>query len=184
MTKAEMRRAMRRRRGAVAARAEKDARICDLIAALPEFAACRCLLAYAAVGSEVSLKHLLERAKALGKTVCLPVCGENGAMEAAALGGELTPGRFGIPEPRGALVPPEALDLVLVPGLAFDRDGGRLGQGGGYYDRYLTRTRALRLGVAYADCIVPAVPRETHDLLMDALVCEAGHIRIGGRKRV
>lgn len=83
----------------------------------------------------------------------------------------LVPGRFGIPEPRDA--PEEILpdvDVVLVPGLAFDPRGGRLGWGRGYYDRALGQSRARRIGLCLAPGLVHAVPTEPHDIRMHAVV--------------
>lgn len=83
----------------------------------------------------------------------------------------LQPGRFGIPEPMDA--PETALpdvDVVLVPGLAFDRQGGRLGWGRGYYDRALGQSGAHRVGLCLAPGLVDSVPTESHDVPMDAVV--------------
>jgi len=73
--------------------------------------------------------------------------------------------RFGMLEPAADLpvVDPTTLDLVLVPGVAFDRQGGRLGFGRGYYDRFLPTTPALRVGVTYDECLAGALPCGKHD---------------------
>jgi 5-formyltetrahydrofolate cyclo-ligase len=80
--------------------------------------------------------------------------------------------RFGMLEPAADLpaVDPSTLDLVLVPGVAFDRQGGRLGFGGGYYDRFLPTTPALRVGVTYDECLADALPCGEHDQRMDWVV--------------
>lgn len=80
--------------------------------------------------------------------------------------------RFGMLEPAPDLpvVPPEVVDLVLVPGVAFDLAGGRLGFGGGYYDRFLPTTPALRVGVAHECCLADALPVDEHDQRMDWIV--------------
>ncbi len=77
--------------------------------------------------------------------------------------------RFGMLEPAADLpvVDPATLDLVLVPGVAFDRRGGRLGFGEGYYDRFLPTTPALRVGVTYDECLADALPCDEHDQRMD-----------------
>jgi len=84
----------------------------------------------------------------------------------------LTHHRLGMLEPTPDLpvVDPATLTLVLVPGVAFDRRGGRLGFGGGYYDRFLPTTPALRVGVAYDACLTDDLPRSEHDQLMDWVV--------------
>ena len=93
---------------------------------------------------------------------------------------ELTPGPFGIAEPRPSCptVAPAALDVILVPGVAFDRAGGRLGYGGGFYDRFLAACTGPRLGLAFALQLVACVPREAHDLPLAVLVTEAEVIRV------
>jgi len=77
--------------------------------------------------------------------------------------------RFGMLEPAADLptVEPAALDVVLVPGVAFDRRGGRMGFGGGFYDGFLPTTNALRVGITYDDCLVDAVPCDEHDQKME-----------------
>ena len=172
MDKRALRAEARRVRAAVGDRARRSAQICAQVQALPEFARAHCVFAYAATGSEADLFPAIEAALCAGK----------GQMDAVRLRAreDLAPGVFGILEPRGEVVPPEEIDLVLCPGLAFDRRGGRLGYGGGYYDRYLGKVHAFLLGICYTDCIVGAVPTGAHDVFMDALACETGILRIGG----
>ena len=80
--------------------------------------------------------------------------------------------RFGMLEPAPDLpaIGPATLDLVLVPGVAFDRQGGRLGFGGGYYDRFLPTTPALRVGVTYDECLADVLPCGEHDQRVDWIV--------------
>ncbi|MGD1996169.1 MAG: 5-formyltetrahydrofolate cyclo-ligase [Anaerolineae bacterium] len=87
--------------------------------------------------------------------------------------------RFGMLEPTPDLpqVDPAALDVVLTPGVAFDRQGGRLGFGGGYYDRLLLTTTALRVGVSYDQCLIDGVPCREHDQRMDWVVTPSELIR-------
>jgi 5-formyltetrahydrofolate cyclo-ligase len=77
--------------------------------------------------------------------------------------------RFGMLEPAADLptVDPAEIDVVLVPGVAFDRQGGRLGFGGGYYDRFLSTTPALRIGIAFAQCLAEQLPCGEYDQRMD-----------------
>lgn len=108
-----------------------------------------------------------------GKMLSLPrVEGDFLSMRRVTSPGELVRGRFGIFEP-----PPSATessggwDVILVPGLAFDRTGGRLGRGRGYYDRFLAaHSGVMRVGICFDEQVVPLVPREGHDLLLHALV--------------
>ena len=89
---------------------------------------------------------------------------------------QLVPGAYGLPEPGGDCpeIAPEAIDVVLVPGTAFDAGGGRIGQGGGYYDRFLPGTRAYRIGVCHDFALLGSVPMQAHDQRMDAVVCPSG----------
>ena len=87
---------------------------------------------------------------------------------------ELAPGSYGIPEPKDSarLVLPEDIDVILVPGLAFDCQGNRLGYGKGYYDQYLPQLseKALTIGVSYDECLYDNIPAEQHDICMDYIV--------------
>ncbi len=77
--------------------------------------------------------------------------------------------RFGMlePEPDLPVVDPQTISVVLTPGISFDRSGGRLGFGGGYYDRFLSTTPALRVGITYDECLTDRLPRTDQDQLMD-----------------
>ncbi|MCB9683270.1 MAG: 5-formyltetrahydrofolate cyclo-ligase [Alphaproteobacteria bacterium] len=170
-------RALRRRvRSAVAAlepaaRAAADARIADrLRAVLPSDGD---VLAYAALPDEVDLATTLAWLAAAGR-LCLPRL-DGDAMTATRVHdlSALRAGPHGILEPAGdAAATPVA---VVVPGRAFDVGGGRLGRGGGTYDRWLAaRPGALRVGVAYEAQVVDPVPMDPHDQRMHLLVTEAG----------
>jgi 5-formyltetrahydrofolate cyclo-ligase len=98
---------------------------------------------------------------------------------------DLIPGFYGIPEPRKGLAPvdPAVIDVVIVPGSAFDRAGGRIGYGGGFYDGFLRRLRpdAQRIGIGFEAQLVERVPREAHDLCVDLVVTEARTIETACR---
>lgn len=80
---------------------------------------------------------------------------------------------MGILEPAGGtVVPPEEIQFVIVPGLAFDEDGNRLGQGGGYYDRFLPQTHALRVGYCFQAQMARSLETEPHDIKMDYICTE------------
>jgi 5-formyltetrahydrofolate cyclo-ligase len=86
---------------------------------------------------------------------------------------ELKKGRFGIPEPEQPVwAAPDEIRLILVPAIAFDRAGGRLGRGGGFYDRLLPLYSAQRLGIGFSFQLLDAVPSEEHDIRMNALLTE------------
>ncbi len=135
---------------------------------------------------EVDLRALAESLRASGVTVALPVVAGRRRLAWRAFGGAdgLAHGPWGLREPAedAAPVEPARLAVVAVPGLAFGRDGSRLGYGGGFYDAALAQTPALRAGAAFAASLVDAVPSEPHDERLDAVVTEAGveWVRRGG----
>lgn len=131
------------------------------------------------MGSEVDTRPLLDALHARGHDLALPETPPRGqplVFRRWAPGDALAPGRFGTSVPAsGEAVRP---DVVLVPLLAFDRRGGRLGYGGGYYDRTLALLPgAFRLGVALAAQEVPSVPLEPHDIMLHAIATERDVIR-------
>ncbi len=141
------------------------------ILALPQYAGAGVILLYHAVGGEVETAELIRRARADGKTVCLPAIIGKGVMEARRAD-RLVPGPYGIPSPEGPVFPPESIDFLVVPGLAFDRECHRLGQGGGYYDRYLPRARGYAAGLAFEWQMVDRLPLEAHDAELDCVATE------------
>jgi len=136
----------------------------------------RVIFLYYGVGTEPDTRPIIERALAEGKTVSLPLTEKNGIMsarEVTSLEG-LLPGTFSIPEPSYDMreVTPEETDLVIVPGASFDRQGGRLGKGGGYYDRFLLKTGAVKAAVFREALLMDKVPMESHDIPVDYLVTD------------
>ena len=158
---------------------EAGRRVAEHLAAAPEYRRCRRLVAYAATPDELPLATLLALARADGKRTLLPRMLDESAMVLSSVEHveQLEPGRYGVREPpRDAPVESLGPDaLVLVPGLAFDERGGRLGRGKGVWDRALeARCDAVVFGVGFEFQIIDAVPLETHDQMLDALVTEAG----------
>ena len=159
------------------ARQAADAAICARTAALPQWQKAGRVLAYAAFGGEPDLSALLA---GCGKQVAYPICGEECSMRAAcpAPVDGWTRGAYGIRTPveaRARILPPEALDLVLVPCTAFDADCRRVGMGKGYYDRYLPQcTGAAWFGVAYEAQKVDAAAAGPLDVRLDGVITERG----------
>ena len=133
--------------------------------------------AYIATGSELSLRGLLDLALARGILLYLPRVLGATSMEFGRFHGQpLHRGKFGIAEPHGVATPLNELDAILLPLLAVDDLGQRLGQGGGYYDRILSAAPgAVRIGVAFdAQLLAQSLPTETFDQRLDALITPSG----------
>ena len=113
-----------------------------------------------------------------GKKVSLPrVSGEDLKLHYTQSAEELVEGKFGNLEPKAnAPKAPFQADFILVPGLAFDSSGGRLGRGAGYYDRLLTKFEGVRAGVCFSELLVDQVPCESHDIRMDFVLTPEGII--------
>ena len=139
----------------------------------------RHVAAYLGTAAELDTQPLLARLLRLGIALYVPKVGAAGALRFTRWrpGQALRANRYGIPEPV-ALERPPRLDLVVLPLVAFDAQGRRLGMGGGYYDRWLSRARAarrpLRVGYAFALQEVAAVPAAPHDVALDAVATERG----------
>jgi 5-formyltetrahydrofolate cyclo-ligase len=150
--------------------------------ALPEYAAAKAVMFYVDVRSEVRTRNDLELALSTGKKIVVPYC-VDGELELFHLEkmDELQIGMYKILEPREDLrsvasknVPVAELDLIMVPGVAFDRRGARMGHGKGYYDKLLEHARPDTKLVALAfECqLFPEIPVQEHDIFMDYLITE------------
>ena len=131
---------------------------------------------------EVDLRPLAEHLLWAGTTVVLPAVAGPRRLEHRPFEGAhaLVPGRWGLLEPHASArsVAPADLEVVVVPGLAFGRDGTRLGMGGGFYDAFLPQTQALRVGVAFEDALLASVPTEPHDVGVEVVVTERETVRV------
>ncbi|PLX86352.1 MAG: 5-formyltetrahydrofolate cyclo-ligase [Desulfuromonas sp.] len=133
------------------------------------------LALYCAVNNEVATEGLGRSALAAGKQVYYPrISGSTLAFGRVLSLDQLSPGCFGIPEPpEGEIVNAAAIDLILVPGVAFDLRGHRLGYGRGYYDRALKEHgSSLAIGLAYDFQLVDSLPVESHDRSLTAVITE------------
>ena len=164
------------------ARAAASAEICRRIEGLSEWSGAGTVALYAAQASEPDLGLLL---RASGKRFCFPRVQGNGLefhrCDAREL---LRAGRWELMEPHPdecLLMPASEIDLFCVPGLAFTRAGGRLGRGGGFYDRFLSGVdvRAVKVGICFHAQVVRELPLETHDHEVGLVVTEEEVIRCG-----
>jgi len=165
-------------------RDNKDREIAKRFLALPEFERAKMIMIYASMEDEIDTDRIARGALAAGREVCYPATDSKRRRLVPALVRDpvrdVVPGTFGIREPREATaVLPGQIDLVVVPGLAFDRDGNRLGRGGGYYDKFLASSglQATRCALAYECQIMERVPNSQTDEKIDMLISESGVIR-------
>ncbi|MBR3816331.1 MAG: 5-formyltetrahydrofolate cyclo-ligase [Clostridia bacterium] len=129
-------------------------------------------------GREVSTVSIAEKAFADGKMVAFPKClDRKGTMEFRFINSfsDLEEGMFGIMEPDSVCcgyAVPDSDTLIVVPALAFDMNGNRLGYGGGYYDRYLSQYDCCSVGLAYSECICNRLPTEEYDVKINCLISD------------
>ena len=178
MDKSALRAAAILRRDRLDDREQRSAAICALAMASPMYAAARAIHCYLPMRSEVDTRPLIADALAHGKRVAVPIVVPKAAELAHAwleslAADALAPGVFGTSNPRD-LQPaaPGDWDVVIVPLLAFDRRGHRLGYGKGYYDRLLAASRAASIGVGFAAQEIDALPAEAHDMALHYVITE------------
>lgn len=177
--KSELRRTLKELRACLStdARATASQRIAELAASYGPIERAQRVALYAPIADEVDTTPLFERLRARGVKLALPKTdpgvGLLSFVEVASFD-DLVPGTFGVREPRGAPIKLSAIDVVVVPGLGFDRQGGRLGYGAGYYDRTLAGYSGPTVGVCYTCQLVEALPCAVHDKRVDAVITEDG----------
>jgi 5-formyltetrahydrofolate cyclo-ligase len=180
--KRRVRNAVREARDAVPVdvREERAERAIRRFLDLPEVVRARTIMLFWSFGSEVPTGSLIERLHARGVVVALPRI-EGGALVPVpyAPGDPTTITTFGAEEPvADARIDPSTIDVVAVPGVAFDRAGRRIGYGGGYYDRFLRGLPAFAVGLVFGLQVVDQnLPAGRFDLPVDAIVTEEETIR-------
>jgi 5-formyltetrahydrofolate cyclo-ligase len=154
---------------------------CNRVMALEAFKHAGAVMLYLPMTNEIDVTGIAVRCFREGKTVCVPRVDwkrcDMLALEVDSLDDRvLEIDEHGVRTPRnGRPIPPSMIDLVLVPGLAFDQRGMRLGRGGGYYDRFLGRVKehgATTIGIAFDQQIVDVVPVASHDLAVDKVITD------------
>ncbi len=166
----------------------KSLRACHALAAQAEFRNARTVMLFLAIPGEIDTAELMRAAWRDGKTVLVPVVvWEERSMVAKAidsLDSGLVETAQGIREPVGGEAwPVEEIDLIVVPALAFDRQGNRLGRGGGFYDRFLALPgmRATLCGIAFAEQLLDEAPTGDHDVPVDMIVTDTDVLRPAAR---
>ena len=159
-----------------------SARVTDRVMAMPQYLSAKCVMWYVDVRDEARTRHALPQALSSSQKIVVPYC-VDGELELFLLESmdELELGMYKILEPRADLrdvaakkVAIEELDFVIVPGVGFDRNGGRTGHGKGYYDKLLENARPDTPLVALGfECqLFDEIPMQAHDIYMDAIVTE------------
>ena len=135
------------------------------------------ILIYLSIENEVSTWDLLDELWKLGKNVYVPRI-ENNEMNFYQISSlkELKLGKFKIMEPITSLKYENIKrDCIIVPGLLFDKEGNRLGYGGGYYDKYLANKNLYKIGICFSNFLVNKIKTEEHDIKMDLIICEVSN---------
>lgn len=180
MNKGEQRIYLKNTRKAIpkAERAAKSRLMADRLFEAEEYRVAKTLLIYISVGSEVETEAIMHHATAAGKRVAVPLCRtDTCTMEAYAIDSfdELEPGSYGIPEPKSYGRQPlskEEIDLIIVPGLGFDKRGFRMGYGKGYYDRYLRDFKGRSIGLCFEECLMDEIVHDEYDVSVHKVITE------------
>ncbi len=160
-----------------ARRADWSQKICQTIASLPVYQDASSILFFMPFGDEVDISPLLRVALGKGVLCALPRCynaKELKLFQVSNLETDLEPGRWGIREPKDCLNERTVHDfsVIIVPGVAFDRSGHRLGYGAGYYDRILAKARALTIAPAFSVQVLQDLPYGSYDVPVQIIVTQ------------
>lgn len=155
----------------------KSKRIMDKLTSMKQYQEAKTVMFYVDAKNEVQTRQAINIALAMGKRVVVPKTIKDHGLEAIEIKSldELKPGFFGIMEPQQSTgIDPKEIDFIVVPGVAFDRNGVRIGYGGGYYDHFLPKLRpdVLKTAVAFELQILNRLDPEPHDVIMDIIITE------------
>lgn len=159
----------------------KSEKICEKLFGLQEYISANTVMIYMSFGSEVQTDTLFERVLENKKRLVVPRCNADkgkSLMDGYYVSRKscLERGSYGIYEPsesRGAVIADKNdIDLVIVPGLGFDKDGYRVGYGAGYYDRYLEGYRGKTIGLCFKECVIECIFTNEHDKKVDKIITD------------
>lgn len=172
----------RKLRGEAPPTEQQSQAACSAVLQLPEYQAANTIFCFVGSGAEFDTRLILQHALDEGKRVAVPLCVGRNLMEARQIHSlkELTGvGSFGIPEPSGKapLVRPEEIDFAVIPCLACDRRGFRLGHGGGFYDRYLEDAQFAMALLCRSDRVLDRLPADAWDVPVNLVVTDQEVIR-------
>lgn len=156
---------------------EADKRIYEKVVSLDEFVKSTFIFCFVSTDSEVDTRPIIRNAWRHGKRVAVPRCISKGIMEIYEIRSfdDLEPGAYNIPEPKKEckLITPSQIDFSIIPCVSCDRQGRRLGHGGGYYDRYLEITDFVTAAVCRQRLLLDRISTEPHDQNVDYVITEA-----------
>lgn len=155
--------------------------LCLRLLALPKLQRAGTVFCYVSCGGEVETHRLIETLLSGGKRVLVPRCRENGIMDCVPITSlrQLVPGKMGILEPPAEMdaADPGTVEFAVIPAVACGLDGTRLGQGGGYYDRFLERLDCAHAAVCLEAFLLADIPTESHDQTMKCIVTQQRVLR-------
>lgn len=153
---------------------EMSERIMERVEADERFRSAPCVALYHAIAGEVRTDSLLDRWYRRKRLLLPRIEGERLRLLPYEGAGSIRQGAYGIwePLPGGSETPPEEISLIIVPGIAFDRAGNRMGRGKGYYDRLLPSLGATKIGVCFGFQLLPSIPAGPLDEPMDGIITE------------
>lgn len=155
---------------------QKSEKITSFLTETQIYQTAKCICVYMASFNEPRTLPFIEKALADGKKICLPVTDiESNTLSLSYISDTalLKKGAYGILEPSVIdNANPHDIDLIIVPGIVFDRNGSRIGFGKGFYDRLLSDTSAVKVGVCYAFQLCEGIPADKHDIPMNMIVTE------------
>jgi len=181
--KAELRASLKQRRDALSFDPELSAGLNAELAELCLINGAKKISCYLAFGNEPDTELFIDWALDQQIEVLAPVSKESGELEWIRFDGETAPGIFGFHEPVGEIVDASDVDLMIVPALAIDQKGNRIGKGKGFYDRYLARLTSTPplVAVVYDEELLESIPAEPHDKPIDAVVTPSQTVRFNQR---
>lgn len=176
MDKKELRKKYTKVRADVEDKEGKDRLIRDNLRQLDIYKKAKSVFVFISYKSEVDTRGIIEDILADGKKLLVPLV-KGSEMIAVEVKGidDLEPNKMGILEPKSGDEVTD-VDLTITPGLAFDKDGYRLGYGGGYYDKFFAKVDTIRMGIGYSDQYVESIVHKDYDKALEYLLTEEGLI--------
>lgn len=154
-----------------------DQKISDKMFNLKEYKMAKTISSYVSKDKEVDTINIINKSLNIGKNVCVPLVIKNNnflEMRKVQSINDLKTGSFNILEPKEStqVVNPKDIDIFLIPGIAFTQKGERIGRGGGYFDKFLSKCEGVKVGLAYEFQVFDWFPNQSHDIKMDILITE------------